>query len=69
MAILLNLVKSTRHNSLEKTIMQVMVAGKRSRGKTRQRWEKYITNTVGTMTGRVVKDRHRFCKDIWAAPS
>ena len=34
----------TRHDGLEKTIMQGMVAGKRSRGKTRQRWEKYITD-------------------------
>ena len=32
----------TRHNGLEKTIMQGMVAGKRSRGKPRQRWEKDI---------------------------
>ena len=30
----------TRHNGLEKTIMQGMVAGKRSRGKPRQKWEK-----------------------------
>ena len=34
---------------LEKTIMQGMVAGERSRGKPRQRWEKYITCTFGTM--------------------
>ena len=40
----------TRHNGLEITIMQGMVAGKRSRGKPRQRWEKYITDTFGTMT-------------------
>ena len=33
----------TSHNGLEKTIMQGMVAGKRSRGKPRQRWEKDIT--------------------------
>ena len=29
----------SRHNDLEKTIMQGMVAGKRSRGKPRQIWE------------------------------
>ena len=49
----------TRHNGLEKTIMQGMVAGKRSRGKPRQRWEKYIKDTFGTMTAasRVAEDR------------
>ena len=40
----------TRHNGLEKTIMQGMVAGKRSRGKPKQRWEKDITDTFGMMT-------------------
>ena len=61
----------TRHNGLEKTIMQGMVAGKRSRGKPRQRWEKDITDTFGTMTAasRVAEDRHQFRRDIWAAMS
>ena len=31
-------------------MMQGMVSGKRSRGKPRQRWEKDITDTFGTMT-------------------
>ena len=34
----------TRHNGLEKTKRQGMVAGKRSRGKPRQKWEKNITD-------------------------
>ena len=34
----------TRHDGLEKTIMQGMVAGKRSRGKPRQRRETDITD-------------------------
>ena len=61
----------TRHNGLEKTIMQGMVAGKRSRGKPRQRWEKDITDTFGTMAAasRVAKDRQQFRSDIWAATS
>ena len=52
-------------------IMQEMVAGKRSRGKPRQRWEKYITYTFGTMpaASRVAEDRHQFRRDIWAATS
>ena len=52
----------TRHNGLEKTTIQGMVAGKRSRGKPRQRWEKDITDTFGTMTSasRVAEDRHQF---------
>ena len=49
--------------------MQGMVAGKRSRGKLRQRWEKDIRDIFGTMTAasRVAEDRNRFHKDIWAA--
>ena len=47
--------------------MQGMVAGKLSRGKPRQRWEKYITDTSGMMgtAGRVAEDgsdvRKRIC--------
>ena len=42
----------TRHDGLEKTLMQGMVAGKTSRGKPRRRWEKYITdNMFGTNLG------------------
>ena len=61
----------TRHNSLEKIIMQGMVAGKRSRGKAIQTWEKYITDTFGTMAAasRVAEDRHQFHRDIWVATS
>ena len=61
----------TRHDDLEKTIMQGTVAGKRSRGKPRQRWEKDITDTFGTMAAasRVAEDRHQFRRDIWAATS
>ena len=59
----------TRHDDLEKTIMQGMVAGKRSRGKPRQRWEKDITDMFDTMeaASRVGEDRHQFRRDIWAA--
>ena len=61
----------TRHGGLEKTIMQGMVAGKRSRGKPIQRWEKDITYTFGTMAAasRVAEDRHQFRRHIWAATS
>ena len=61
----------TRHSGLEKTIMQGMVAGKRSLGKPRQRWEKDITYTFGTMTAasRVAEDRQQFRSEIWAATS
>ena len=55
--------------TVEKTMMQVTVAGKRSRGKPIVRWEKDITYTFGTMAAasRVAEDRHQFPKDIWAA--
>ena len=55
----------TRHNGLEKTIMQGIVAGKSSRGKPRHRWEKDITDTFGTMAAasRVAEDRHQFRRD------
>ena len=39
----------TLATSLDTTVMQGMVAGKRSREKPRQRWEKYITDIFGTM--------------------
>ena len=53
-------------NGLEKTMMEGMVARKRSRGKPRQRRDKYITDTFGTMTA---ASWHRFRRDIWAATS
>ena len=61
----------TRHAGLEKTIMQGMVAGKRSRGKPRQRCEKDITDTFGTMAAasRMAEDRQQFRRYIWAATS
>ena len=56
----------TRHNDLEKTIMQGMVAEKRSRGKPRQRWEKDIRDIFSTMAtaSKLAEDKHRFCKDF-----
>ena len=44
--------------------MQDVVAGKRSRGKQRQRWEKDTTDTFGTMAAasRVAEDRHQFLR-------
>ena len=44
--------------------MQGMVAGKRTRGKPRHRWEKDITDIFGTMAtaSMVAEDRHRFRK-------
>ena len=53
-------------HGLEKTLMQIMVAVTRSRYNTRQRWEKHITDTFGTMAAasRVAEDRHQFRKDI-----
>ena len=61
----------TRHNGLDKTIMQGMVAGKRSRVKPINIWEKDITDTFRTMAAasRVAEDRHQFRTDIWAATS
>ena len=55
----------TRHNGLEKTIMQGMVAEKRSREKAKTKiWEKDITDTFGTMAA-----ASRVAEDIWAATS
>ena len=61
----------TRHNGLEQTIMQGMVAGESSSEEPRQRWEKDITDIFGKMetASRVAKDRHGFRKDIWVATS
>ena len=56
---------------LEKTLMEGTVAGKRSRVKPRQRWEKDIRDTFGTMAAAsiVAEDRHQFRRNIWAATS
>ena len=53
----------TRHNGLETTMMQGIVAGK-SRGTPRKKWEKDITDTFGTMAAasRVAVDRHEFAE-------
>ena len=50
----------TRHTGLEKTIMQGMVVGKRSRGKPRQRLGKGVIDIFGAMTvrSRLAEDRH-----------
>ena len=55
-----------RHDGLAKTIKQGMVAWKRNRGKPRQRWEKCITDTFGTMAAanRVAENRHQFRREI-----
>ena len=49
----------TRHDGLQKTIMQAMGTGKRNRGNPRQKWDKDITDIFGTMTtvSRVAEDR------------
>ena len=46
--------------------MQGRVAGKRSSGKPRQRWGKYITDTFGTMAAasRVAENINHFRRDI-----
>ena len=51
--------------------MQGIVAGKRSRGKVRQKLEKDITDIFGTMTtaSRKKEDSQQFRKDIWTATS
>ena len=44
--------------------MQGMIAGKRSRGKPRQRWEKDITDTFGTMKAKTkMGERHH--RYVW----
>ena len=53
---------NTRHNGLEKTIMQGMEQGKKQR-KAKTKMEErhhHIFNTVAM-------DRYKFCKDIWTA--
>ena len=62
----------TRHNGLEKKIMQGMLAGNRSKGKPRQRFGERHHYTFGTMAtaSRVAENRHQFRTDmIWAAMS
>ena len=53
-------------NEKGKTIMQIMILGERRRGNQDKDGRK--TCTMATAS-RVVEDRHRFRKDIWAATS
>ena len=54
---------------LEKTIMQGMVAGKRSQDKDGRKASR--TDTFGTVAAasRLAEDKHRFRRDIWAVMS
>ena len=57
-------VKHKKQGSV--ALNRLMRAGKRSRGKPREIWEKDITDMFCTMAtaSKAVENRHRFCKDI-----
>ena len=62
----------TRHNGLEKTIMQGMVArqGKEAEESPAKIGERHHIYSDTMATGsRVAVERHRFSKDIWEATS
>lgn len=58
-------------DGLEKTILQITLAEKRSRGKSQQRLQMDITSIFTTVTGseRTARERHWFCRKICAAIS
>src|SRR5579871_3265697 len=61
-----------RHDSLEKTIMEGMVPGRRARGKARRRGTQDIKdhlNMTVTEAGRLAQDRQRFLKSVMTATS
>ena len=52
-----------RHNSLEKTIIQGITAGKRGRGRPARTWEKDIEEWAGTNIGEATRMAER--RDLW----
>ena len=59
-----------RHNTLERTILEGKVEGKRSRGKPRRRWQDDIQEWMQmsvTKAGRLAQDRDVYRKHVWAA--
>ena len=61
-----------RHQSLERTIMEGDVAGRRGRGRPRRRWEddikEWLEKSV-TEAGRLATDRAQYRQLIWEATS
>ena len=62
-----------RHNTIEKTIMERKVEGKRSRGRPRRQWKDDIVSWLEvkniTEAGRLALDRTSYRKRVWAATS
>ena len=63
---------TTRHESLEKHILEAIVEGKRGRGRPTRRWEKDIQDWLGmttTQASRLAEDRSMFRKTVREATS
>ena len=62
-----------RHNTIEKTIMEGKVEGKRSRGRPRRQWKDDIVSWLQveniTEAGRLALDRASYRNRVWAATS
>ena len=61
-----------RHNSLQKTVMEGRVAGRRGGGRPRRRWEddvKGMLNTSMQEAGTLAQDRRTFRKTVITATS
>ena len=54
-----------RHNSLEKTIIQGITAGKRGRGRPARTWEKDIEEWAGTNIGEATRMAETERRDLW----
>ena len=62
----------TRHESLEKSILEAQIAGQRGRGRPRRRWEDDIKDWLGigaAQSRRLAHDRRKFRAAVGAATS
>ena len=62
----------TRHESLEKTILEAQICGRRSRGRPKRRWEDDITEWLGVwihQSRHLAQDRRKFRAAVGAATS
>ena len=61
-----------RHNTMERTILEGKLEGKRNRGRPRTRWDKNIEDWMNesvASAGRLAQDRTAYRERVWAATS
>lgn len=70
-ALCIQSLKTIEAQWIGNTMLRRIVAWERRRGRLIYRWERVITDVFRTViaAGTIAKERHQFCKEIWAATS